>query len=59
VVAGALYRLVTVDGEELGERTFATLSWNPGDVIPLGGDGALEVVELREGNPPRLVVRQP
>jgi hypothetical protein len=36
VVAGQTYRLVTVDGEELSERSFAALSRNPRDLIPTG-----------------------
>ena len=47
---------MTEDGAQLGERSFAALSWSPGDVIPLGR-ASLEVVEVRDGDPPTIVVR--
>jgi hypothetical protein len=58
VVAGAPYRLATVGGEELGERSFNTYEWEAGDRIPPGRE-SLEVVELRDGDPPTLVVSAP
>jgi hypothetical protein len=47
-----------MDGDELGGRSFNTYGWEVGDRIPLGR-GSLEVVEVREGDPPTIVVSAP
>jgi hypothetical protein len=53
-MAGFLFRLETPEGAPADPPTFSTAvpNWRPGDVIPLGRDGALRVIDTRPGREP-------
>jgi hypothetical protein len=61
-MAAFSFRLEHMDGTPANPATFKTAVpiWRPGDVIPLGRDGALRVVAIRDDDadqPPTLVVK--
>jgi hypothetical protein len=55
------YKLEHEDGTPADPHTFnsARPDWNPGDVIPLGSDRALRVVDVRHGQDADVLVVEP